>query len=271
MLGRHSPQGELFRPDNIHMDHVGRDSLYGFLAQERHRLFRDEDFADLYKKDWGRPSVPPSQLCIALVLQAKDGVSDDEAIQRSAFDLRWKVALGIDAQQRTSDFKRSYRRRTRVEHRIARLIQLGGRQARYLGRAKVAYQVCMTAAVANLMVAMGAVSRALRGPGDALRSLLAVSVAQLIAFSRAVTRARELAAGDCQVGRQRRFRVGMPLLGRASSNEWRGQREPACEPAATSQRHQQAKRALPIASGCGGDGPASPTSSRPSRTSCRHA
>ena len=59
MLGRHSPQGELFRPDNIHMDHVGRDSLYGFLAQERHRLFRDEDFADLYKKDWGRPSVPP--------------------------------------------------------------------------------------------------------------------------------------------------------------------------------------------------------------------
>ena len=100
MLGRHSPQGELFRPDNIHMDHVGRDSLYGFLAQERHRLFRDEDFADLYKKDWGRPSVPPSQLCIALVLQAKDGVSDDEAIQRSAFDLRWKVALGIDAEDK---------------------------------------------------------------------------------------------------------------------------------------------------------------------------
>ena len=96
MLGRHSPQGELFRPDNIHLDHVGRDSIYGFLAQQRHRLFRDQDFADLFKKDWGRPSVPPSQLCIALILQAKDGVSDDEAIQRSAFDLRWKVALGID-------------------------------------------------------------------------------------------------------------------------------------------------------------------------------
>ena len=96
MLGRHSPQGELFRPDNIHLDHVGRDSIYGFLAQQRHRLFRDRDFADLFKKDWGRPSVPPSQLCIALILQAKDGVSDEEAIQRSAFDLRWKVALGID-------------------------------------------------------------------------------------------------------------------------------------------------------------------------------
>lgn len=95
MLGRHSPQGELFRPDNIHMDHVGRDTFYGQLAQDRHRLFRDQDFADLYREDWGRPSVPPSQLCVALLLQAKDGVSDEEAIQRSAFDLRWKVALGI--------------------------------------------------------------------------------------------------------------------------------------------------------------------------------
>ncbi|MFT4514850.1 MAG: transposase [Planctomycetota bacterium] len=99
MLGQHSPQGELFRPDNIHLDHVGRGSIYGFIAQERHRLFRDRDFADLYRKDWGRPSVPPSQLCLALILQAKDGVSDDEAIQRSAFDLRWKVALGIDVDE----------------------------------------------------------------------------------------------------------------------------------------------------------------------------
>ncbi len=100
MLGRHSPQGELFRPDNIHLDHVGRDTMYGYLAQERHRLFRDQDFAGLYKKDWGRPSVPPSQLCVALILQAKDGVSDDEAIQRSAFDLRWKVALGIGVDEK---------------------------------------------------------------------------------------------------------------------------------------------------------------------------
>lgn len=100
MLGRHSPQGELFRPDNIHLDHVGRDTIYGFLAQQRHRLFRDQDFAGLFTTNWGRPSVPPSQLCIALVLQAKDGVSDDEAIQRSAYDLRWKVALGIDLEEK---------------------------------------------------------------------------------------------------------------------------------------------------------------------------
>ncbi len=100
MLGRKSPQGELFRPDHVYLDHVGKDSFYAFLGQQRGRLFRDRDFAGLYRSDWGRPSVPPSQLCIALLLQARDGVSDDEAIQRSAFDLRWKVALGLEIDEK---------------------------------------------------------------------------------------------------------------------------------------------------------------------------
>jgi IS5 family transposase len=44
--------------------------------------------------------VPPSQLCIALLLQTYDGVSDEEAIERSAFDLRWKVALGLEVSEK---------------------------------------------------------------------------------------------------------------------------------------------------------------------------
>jgi hypothetical protein len=40
--------------------------------------------------------VPPSLLATALVLQAYEGVSDDEAKQRADYDLRWKVALGIE-------------------------------------------------------------------------------------------------------------------------------------------------------------------------------
>ena len=58
--------------------------------------------------------------------------------------------------QKTKAFKRAYRRRQVVEHRIARLVQLGLRQARYLGRAKTAFQVAMTAAVANLVTAQAA-------------------------------------------------------------------------------------------------------------------
>ena len=41
-------------------------------------------------------------------------------------------------------------RRQVVEHRIARLVQLGIRQARGVGRAKTLFQVCLAAAVANL-------------------------------------------------------------------------------------------------------------------------
>ncbi|RLB52489.1 MAG: IS1182 family transposase, partial [Deltaproteobacteria bacterium] len=99
MLGHQSPQGELFRPDNFFQDHVGRDSFYSALSQARGLCFKDEDFAGLYGKR-GRPSVPPSMLCVALILQARDGVSDDEAIQRSAYDLRWKVALGLELDEK---------------------------------------------------------------------------------------------------------------------------------------------------------------------------
>ena len=100
MLGRRSPQGGLFRPDHVLRDHVGEESFYGMLARSGSEWFRDEDFAALYREDFGRPSVPPSQLCVALLLQAHDGVSDEEAIACSAYDLRWKVALGLELDEK---------------------------------------------------------------------------------------------------------------------------------------------------------------------------
>jgi transposase len=96
MLGERSAQRGLFEADTMFTDFVGRHNFYGFLASQRDELFRDEDFAGLYCSNNGRPSVPPCLLAIALVLQAYDGVSDDEAKQRADYDLRWKVALGIE-------------------------------------------------------------------------------------------------------------------------------------------------------------------------------
>jgi hypothetical protein len=86
--------------EHPYLDHVGRDSFYGFLALHQDELFRDEDFSDLYCPDNGRPSVPPSLLATALLLQAYEGVSDEEAKARADFDLRWKVALGIGLEGR---------------------------------------------------------------------------------------------------------------------------------------------------------------------------
>ena len=100
MLGKRDPQGDLFTADTQYLKFVGEDSFYGFLAREGGRLFRDEDFAALYCLDNGRTSVPPSLLAIALLLQTHDRVSDEEAKARADFDLRWKVALGIEIDTR---------------------------------------------------------------------------------------------------------------------------------------------------------------------------
>ncbi len=96
MLGQRSAQWGMFEADTMFADFVGRQNFYGFLASQRGELFRDEDFAALYCRDNGRPSVPPSLLATALVLQTYDRVSDDEAKQRADYDLRWKVALGVE-------------------------------------------------------------------------------------------------------------------------------------------------------------------------------
>jgi hypothetical protein len=42
MMGTRSPQDKLLAVDQIYLDYVGRDTLYGYLAQNRQHLFRDE-------------------------------------------------------------------------------------------------------------------------------------------------------------------------------------------------------------------------------------
>lgn len=96
MLGKRSPQEKLFSCDNKHRKLVGERSFYCYLADHRHELFDDEDFAHLYCEDNGRESVPPSLLACALLLQWYNNVSDKEATEKAKFDLRWKVALGLE-------------------------------------------------------------------------------------------------------------------------------------------------------------------------------
>ena len=100
MLGERSDQRGLWEADRLYLDHVGRDTFYGLMASLRGRLFRDADFAAFYCPDNGRDSVPPSLLATALLLQSHDKVSDAEAKGRADFDIRWKVALGIEVEDR---------------------------------------------------------------------------------------------------------------------------------------------------------------------------
>ena len=100
MLGERSDQRGLWEADQLYLDLVGRDTFYGLSASLRGKLFRDADFAELYCLDNGRVSVAPSLLATALLLQTHDKVSDAEAKARADFDIRWKVALGIEIEDR---------------------------------------------------------------------------------------------------------------------------------------------------------------------------
>ena len=100
MLGERTEQRGLWEADRMYLDYVGKDTFYGLLASLRGQLFRDADFAEFYCLDNGRTSVPPSLLATALLLQTYDKVSDAEAKARADFDIRWKVALGIEVEDR---------------------------------------------------------------------------------------------------------------------------------------------------------------------------
>ena len=100
MLGKRSDQKGLWEADRLYLDYVGKDTFYGLLASLRGQLFSDDDFAEIYCPDNGRDGVPPSLLATALLLQTYDKVSDAEAKARADFDIRWKVALGIEIEDR---------------------------------------------------------------------------------------------------------------------------------------------------------------------------
>ncbi|TAK29456.1 MAG: IS1182 family transposase [Chloroflexota bacterium] len=63
------------------------------------------------------------------------------------------------ALQRSEAFGPYRQQRQAAEHRLARLMQLGTRQARYFGRVKTLYQLLMAAAVANLTLVATKVGR----------------------------------------------------------------------------------------------------------------
>src|SRR3954451_109425 len=93
-LGTAPTQADLFRSTTqFCAGRVREDSIYAVLHRECFRLFPDELFADLFT-DVGRRSVPPMIVATVMVLQRVEGLSDREAVDRFAFDARWKYAAG---------------------------------------------------------------------------------------------------------------------------------------------------------------------------------
>jgi transposase len=101
MLGTVDRQGSLLGVDSLLSKLFEGDdsSFYACMAAFGDSLISDEDFADCYSADRGRPSIPPSLLMKTVLLQVRDDVSDREAARRAAKDLDWKRALGVEADE----------------------------------------------------------------------------------------------------------------------------------------------------------------------------
>ena len=94
-LGSVSGQARFEDPREVLGDRL--TGLYRFLADEGGRLFGDEYFSDLYTRSrLGRPTVPARVVATVMVLQAFEGLSDREAVDRLARDLAWQAAAGVD-------------------------------------------------------------------------------------------------------------------------------------------------------------------------------
>ena len=122
MQGTEKPDRELLDALGLCGALVREGSVHRFLAEHRLRLFGDGLFADLFGGRC-RPSVPGSVIAVVMVLQALEGCSDREAIERLRCDVRWKAAagLGIDDEGFDASVLTLWRQRLRASERPERI------------------------------------------------------------------------------------------------------------------------------------------------------
>lgn len=95
-IGRSGGRGRLDDAALVLGERLAAGTLYRLLADEGHVLFADDYFADLFKATGrGRPTIPARVIATVMLLQSHEGLSDREAIDRLAFDLRWSAAAGL--------------------------------------------------------------------------------------------------------------------------------------------------------------------------------
>ena len=84
------------------------------------------------------------------------------------------------ALQRSAAYDEYRARRVVAEHRLARLVQLGIRQARYFDRVKTRFQLYLAATVANLTLVAGKIGRSGSTGGDAAGHRVVLNVVHAV-------------------------------------------------------------------------------------------
>jgi hypothetical protein len=108
MLGIRDPQRSLLGAvAQLTSEVVESMGFHGQVALHWWPLLKDMDFKDAYCLKNGRPSVPPTMLATARLLQHYDQISDAQVIDRCRFDLRYKAALDLDPSSIVAPFSQS--------------------------------------------------------------------------------------------------------------------------------------------------------------------
>ena len=74
---------------------IDKESFYAKMHDLADKIIKDDDFADIYCLDNGRPSVPPARITKVLILQHYEHLSDRQALEMVRFNIKWKYALDV--------------------------------------------------------------------------------------------------------------------------------------------------------------------------------
>lgn len=158
---------------------VPAGSMFAFLAAHRQDVFPDEEFADLFPSERGRPSIPATVMAAVMALQTLHDYSDREAAEAVRFDVRWKVAIGAPLDDEGFDPSTLvyWRRRIarserphRVNDAVKKIVEetgiLKGRRRRVVDSTILADAVATQDTVTQLISAVRRVAREVPGAAE---------------------------------------------------------------------------------------------------------
>ena len=152
------------------------EGMFAFLAAHRADVFPDEDYADLFAKEAGRPGLPAARMAAIMTLQVLHDYSDRETAEAVCFDLRWKMACGLSLddpgihpsslavwRRRLAKSRRPYRVNEAVRQVIAATGVLRGRRKRIADSTILADAVAAQDTVTQVIAAVRRVMRQVPG------------------------------------------------------------------------------------------------------------
>jgi len=88
MLGKEDRQTFFFNTGFACSHLIDKKSFYAKMCGCANKIITDDDFADIYRLNNDRPSVPPVRISKVLILETYENLSDREALEMVRFNIK---------------------------------------------------------------------------------------------------------------------------------------------------------------------------------------